>query len=77
MFTTIISFFIIQHATLHLGPTRVMSYGYLTLALVVAIEWGMGKGLPAPMTMPGVVIIVAAMFVVQSGARAGTPPGPK
>jgi drug/metabolite transporter (DMT)-like permease len=77
VFTTIISFFIIQHATLRLGPTRVMSYGYLTPALVVAIEWGMGKGLPAPMTLPGIVIIVAAMFVVQSGAQAGTPPAPR
>ncbi len=75
VFTTIISFFIIQHATLHLGSTRVMSYSYLTPAFVVAIDWALGKGLPSPMTWPGIAIIVAAMFVVQSGAeRAGTAP---
>jgi drug/metabolite transporter (DMT)-like permease len=75
VFTTIISFFIIQHATLHLGPTRVMSYSYLTPAFVIAIEWAMGKGLPTTMTLPGIAIIVVAMFVVQSGiARRGTAP---
>ncbi|NQV59689.1 MAG: DMT family transporter [Alphaproteobacteria bacterium] len=75
MFTTIISFFIIQHATLHLGPTRVMSYNYLTPLFVLAIEWALGKGLPSAMTLPGVAIIVAAMFVVQSGiVKVGTAP---
>lgn len=68
VFTTIISFFIMQHATLRVGPTRVMSYGYLTPALVVAFDWALGKGLPDPMTLPGVAIIVVAMFVVQSGS---------
>ncbi len=68
VFTTIISFFIIQHATLHLGPTRVVSYTYLTPAFVVVIDWALGKGLPSAMTLPGIAIIVAAMFVVQSGA---------
>ena len=68
VFTTIISFFIIQHATLRLGPTRVMSYTYLTPALVVLLDWALGRGLPPLMTLPGVFIIVGAMFVVQSGA---------
>ncbi|MDA1098738.1 MAG: DMT family transporter [Proteobacteria bacterium] len=77
VFTTIISFFIIQHATLYLGPTRVMSYSYLTPAFVVAIDWALGKGLPSAMTWPGIAIIVAAMFVLQSGTDgAGTAPAP-
>lgn len=71
VFTTIISFFIMQHATLHLGPTKVMSYGYLTPALVVAFEWAMGKGLPDPVILPGVVIIVAAMFFIQTEQQRG------
>jgi len=29
VFTTIISFFIAQHGTLHIGPTRASSYNYL------------------------------------------------
>ena len=69
IFPTIISFFIIQHATLRLGPTRVMAYGYLTPALVVGIEWALGRGLPDPILLPGVAIIVAAMFVIQAGVK--------
>ncbi len=67
MFTTIVSFLILQHATLRLGPTRVMSYGYLNPALVVAVEWALGHGLPSAVTLPGVAIIVVATFVVQGG----------
>ncbi len=67
VFTTIVSFLILQHATLRLGPTRVMSYGYLNPALVVAVEWALGHGLPSAVTLPGVAIIVVATFVVQGG----------
>lgn len=69
VFTTIITFFIMQHATLYLGPTRVASYGYLTPTLVVLIEWAAGHGLPSATTLIGVVIIFAAMLVLQRGAR--------
>jgi drug/metabolite transporter (DMT)-like permease len=68
VFTTIITFFIQQHATLHIGPTRVTSYSYLNPAFVVLIEWAAGHGLPPLMTLPGVLIILAATLVVQSGA---------
>ncbi len=77
VFTTIITFFIMQHATLHIGPTRVISYGYLNPALVVVVEWAMGMGLPTLMTLPGVAIIVAATFVVQRGVRGKEPSGVK
>ena len=69
VFTTIVSFFIQQHATLHIGPTRVTSYSYLNPALVVLVEWIAGKGLPSPITLPGVIIILAATLVLQRGAR--------
>ena len=68
VFTTIISFFILQHATLRIGSTRAMSYGYLTPAFVVGIEWALGHGLPSAMTLPGVAVTIAAMLVLQSGA---------
>lgn len=69
VFTTIITFFIQQHATLHLGPTRVTSYTYLNPTFVVLIDWIAGQGLPSAMTLPGVLIIFAAMIVLQRGAR--------
>jgi drug/metabolite transporter (DMT)-like permease len=76
VFTTIITFFIQQHATLRIGPTRVTSYTYLNPGLVVLIEWLAGRGWPSAMTLPGVLIILAATLVVQSGAREG-PPSPE
>lgn len=65
VFTTIISFFIMQHATLHIGPTRVMSYGYLTPALVVGFEFLAGNGLPEMSVLPGIALTIAAMVVLQ------------
>ncbi len=76
VFTTIITFFIQQHATLHIGPTRVTSYSYLNPALVVLVEWIAGKGLPSLITLPGVMIVLAATFVVQSGAMKDQDPRP-
>ena len=73
VFTTLLTFFIMQHATLRLGPTRVAAYGYLTPALVVIIEWIFGKALPGAGTLSGVGLILVAMVVVQRGAR--PPPG--
>lgn len=69
VFTTIVTFFIQQHATLSIGPTRVTSYSYLNPALVVLVEWIAGNGLPSPIVLPGVIIILAATVVLQRGAR--------
>jgi len=71
VFTTLLTFFIQQHATVRLGPTRVAAYNYLTPLLVVAVETIGGKGLPGVSTLIGVLIIVMATVVVQRGA---TPP---
>ena len=46
VFTTIITFFISQWATLHLGPTRVMAYSYLYPPLIVFIDWCLSGALP-------------------------------
>jgi len=65
VFTTIITFFLTQYSVPFLGPTRVMAYSYLYPALVLLIELILGHGLPPVQVMPGVVVIVAAMFVLQ------------
>jgi drug/metabolite transporter (DMT)-like permease len=69
VFCTIITFFLTQISTLSLGPTRVMAYSYLYPPLVLAIDWSLGHGLPPLKTVVGVLIIVPAMLIVQSGAR--------
>lgn len=65
VFTTVITFFLTQYCTLFLGPTRVMAYSYLYPALVLILDLLAGKGLPPLAVMPGVVIVLLAMAVLQ------------
>ena len=66
--TTLLTFFIQQHATVHLGPTRVAAYNYLTPLLVVVVQAVSGDGLPDAITLVGVVIIITATAAIQRGA---------
>lgn len=65
VFTTIITFFINQFSVPYIGPTRVMAYSYLLPGMVLIIELLLGHGLPPLPVVPGVVVILAAMFVLQ------------
>ncbi len=76
VFTTIITFFLTQYAVPYLGPTRVMAYSYLYPGLVLLIDLGLGHGLPPLRVVPGVLVVLAAMFILQSdkqkvGERSG------
>ena len=68
IFTTIITFFLTQHATLIIGPTRVMAYSYLYPGFVLLINWATGTETPEPKTLPGIAVVILAMLVVQHGA---------
>jgi drug/metabolite transporter (DMT)-like permease len=65
VFTTVVTFFIQQHGAVHIGPTHTAAYTYLTPLMVVLIEWFSGDGLPSMRTLFGVVVILAAIVVVQ------------
>ena len=65
VFTTIITFFLTQYAVLYLGPTRVAAYSYLYPALVLLLDLALGHGLPPLRVIPGIVVVLAAMFVLQ------------
>jgi drug/metabolite transporter (DMT)-like permease len=68
-FCTIITFFLSQFCTLHLGPTRVMAYSYLYPPLILTLEWACGTPLPSlGAILPGFVLIIGAMLIVQQGA---------
>lgn len=69
-FTTIVTFFISQWATLHLGPTRVMAYSYLYPPQIVLIEWFLYRDLPSLNILFGALIILPAMIIVQKEGRA-------
>ncbi len=71
LFTTIITFFISQWATLQLGPTCVTAYSYLYPPLIVLIEWVLHHEMPPVKTMVGLLIILPAMVIVQKGNGPG------
>ncbi len=66
IFTTIITFFLTQFAVPYLGPTKVMAYSYLYPGLVLLIDLVLGHGLPPLRVIPGVLVVLAAMFFLQS-----------
>ncbi len=65
IFSTIITFFLTQYAILFLGPTRVMAYSYLYPGLVLIIDLLCGGEWPGTILLPGIAIVLSAMFVVQ------------
>ncbi len=66
VFTTITTFFLTQYSVAYLGPTRVMAYSYLYPALVLVIDLVLGHGLPPVRVIPGVLVVLAAMFALQN-----------
>lgn len=68
LFTTVITFFLTQYCTPFLGPTRVMAYSYLYPGLVLVIDLVMGHGLPEMVVLPGIVVVLVAMVVLQGSA---------
>ena len=69
VFSTIITFFLTHFATPLIGSTRVMAYSYFYPALVLGLDWLLGKGLPPLMTLPGVIIVLLATVVLQRGVE--------
>lgn len=65
LFTTIITFFLTQYSVAYLGPTRVAAYSYLYPGLVLVIDLMLGHGLPPLRVIPGVFIVLVAMFILQ------------
>lgn len=63
-FTTIITFFLTQYSILHIGPINVMAYSYLYPSMVLGIDFMLGNGLPELKVLPGVGIVLLAMFVL-------------
>lgn len=66
VFTTIITFFLTQYAVPYLGSTRVMAYSYLYPGLVLVIDLVLGHGLPPARVIPGVLVVLVAMVVLQN-----------
>ena len=67
-FTTVITFYLTQYSIPIIGPTRVMAYSYLYPALVLILDVLLGRGWPALRVLPGIMLILGAMFVLQVAA---------
>lgn len=66
VFSTIITFFLTQYCILFIGPTRAMAYSYLYPGLVLIIDLLFGGSWPGVRILPGILIVLCAMVVVQS-----------
>lgn len=67
IFTTGITFALLQFAAMHLPSGKVMAYGYLTPSFVALYEGLSGNGWPAPMVWVGVGLILCALMVLLFG----------
>jgi drug/metabolite transporter (DMT)-like permease len=72
IFTTIVTFFLTQYAVLFLGPTKVMAYSYLYPGLVIIIELVLGRGFPPYRIIPGVLVVLVAMIILQKPTKEKT-----
>jgi len=64
-FTTAISFFLIQYASLHLPSAKVMAYTYLIPAFVIVENALFGLGWPNLSVIAGIAVIALAMVALQ------------
>ena len=66
IFTTIISFFLLQFATIQIGPTKVASYSYLNpVAVLLVATLFFGYAVPSITVVPGVIIVLLAVIAIQ------------
>ena len=69
LFSTIATFFLGQFAISRIGPTRMMAYAYLHPGIVLIIETALGRDMPTLQTLPGICIVLLAMFVIQRSKK--------
>lgn len=66
VFTTIITFYLTQWATLVLGPTRVAAYSFTYPAFILLLEWMLHSTSPSWPTLLGILFFfLPAMYVLQ------------
>lgn len=62
---TLITFFLMQYSTLNIGATKSSAYSYLTPVYVILISVVLGQAQDFWALLPGVFVILTAIFVVQ------------
>lgn len=73
VFTTLVTFFLLQIGTLSIGATRVAAYSFLTPVFVIVLNLFLGIENFDPKLLPGLFLILIAMNLVQKeGGRRST-----
>ena len=65
VFTTLVTFFIVQFSVLKIGPTKVAAYSFLNPVCVVAMHMIYQNELIEVMLIPGLCAVILAMFLIQ------------
>jgi len=69
LFTTLMTFFLLQLCVVRIGPTKVAAYGFLTPLFVIVISIILGTDHFELITLPGIVMVILAMFIIQYEAK--------
>ena len=64
IFTTALTFFLLQFAALRLPASKVLAYGYLTPAFVIVLEGMIGHGWASVSVLAGALVTAAALAVL-------------
>lgn len=67
VFTTIITFFIVQYSSKKLPVSKVMSYIYLIPVFIAGSGFLFKEGFPQPIVIPGIAIAALCTFLYQRG----------
>jgi len=65
LFTTLITFFLLQICVVRIGATKVAAYGFLTPIFVIIIGVVLGSDHFEMVILPGVVMVILAMLIIQ------------
>ena len=63
--STAVTFWLMQHAAVRLGPNRVVAYTFLTPSAVAALQWILGLSTVDPMVLPGIALTLLAVWLLQ------------
>lgn len=65
LFSTLITFFLLQVCIVKIGATKVAAYGFLTPILVILMSVAVGMDEFELATLPGILLVIMAMFIIQ------------
>jgi len=69
IFATLLSFYFLQLAIVKIGATKVAAYSFLTPLFVILINISFGLGEFELATLPGIILVIAAMFIIQKESK--------